>query len=54
MENDVNYTAATAVLYYFIGKIQAAKPPFFKLNCAAYTKRQGELFGKKIKRFIGA
>lgn len=48
LPNDNQYAAATSILYYVVGKIQAAKAPLFKLNCAAYAKQQGEMFGKQI------
>jgi len=40
------YATATAVLYYAIGKIQAALPQHYKENVSNYAKEQGVLFDK--------
>jgi hypothetical protein len=45
---DAGYAAMMAVGYYAIGKIQAAKPPWFKESVARYCETAAKWFGKKL------
>ena len=48
LPNDAGYGLATAVLYYTMGRLQAALPPLFKLSVGGYAAEQGRMFEKTI------
>ena len=52
LPKNANYGAMMAISYYIIGKIQKAKPPWFKQNIDAYTKRASKIFGQVIKPVV--
>lgn len=45
---NANYGAIMAVGYYVIGKIQAAKPPWFKESVARYCETAAKWFGTEL------
>jgi hypothetical protein len=52
LPENAGYGAIMAIGYYIIGKIQKAKPPWFKQNLLDYTKRASEIFGQEIKPIV--
>ena len=48
LPENANYGAIMAVGYYVIGKIQAAKPPWFKESVARYCKTAAKWFSKEL------
>lgn len=52
LPKNAGYGAMMAIGYYIIGKLQKAKPPWFRQNIAAYTKRASKTFGQEIKLMV--
>lgn len=52
LPGNADYGAIMAVGYYVIGKIQAAKPPWFKENVARYCEAAAKWFGKKLPTVV--
>ncbi len=49
---DAGYAMLIAVGYFIIGKIQAAKPPYFKENIEAYVREASDIFGEKLSVIV--
>jgi len=47
-----NYGMLMSVGYYIIGKIQKAKPPYFKENIEAYVEKASVIFNEKLNVFV--
>ncbi len=47
-----SYATLMATAYYVIGHIQRQKPPYFKKNIVAYTKKASALFGQTITPLV--
>jgi hypothetical protein len=41
LPQDADFATVMAMTYYMVGKIQASKPPYFKLNIGRYTSQDG-------------
>jgi hypothetical protein len=52
LPENADYGAIMAVGYYVIGKIQAAKPPWFKQNVAHYCEAAAKWFGKELPTMV--
>ncbi len=52
MPKDADYACYIAVLYFVVGKIQAAHPPYFAQNIEAYTKTASQIFGQTINPIV--
>lgn len=52
LPDDADFGAMMAIGYYVIGKIQKAKPPFFKESIVDYCKKTSEDFGSTIKPIV--
>ena len=52
LPENANYGAIMAVGYYVIGKIQAAKPPWFKESVARYCKTAAKWFGNELPTIV--
>jgi hypothetical protein len=52
LPKDVNFATIMAITYYLVGKIQSAKPPYFKENIARYVSEDGpKSYGANTKPF---
>jgi len=52
LPKDVNFATIMAITYYLVGKIQSAKPPYFKENIARYVSEDGpKSYGVNTKPF---
>lgn len=47
-----SYGMLMMIGYYFVGKIQGQKEPYFKNNIARYTKEASKLFGQNIEPIV--
>lgn len=47
-----DFAAMMAIGYYIVGKIQAAKPPWFKRSIASYCKKASEIFAQRITPLV--
>lgn len=52
LPENAGYVAMMAVSYYLIGKIQAAKQPYFKENIAEYCRFISGIFGEDISPIV--
>jgi len=52
LPSGAGHAAIMAVGYYVIGKIQAQKVPFFKMNVQAYCKDAKRWFGKELPMIV--
>ena len=48
----VNYGAVMAILYYLVGRVQAAHPPYFKNNIAHYCETSSQIFTQEIDPIV--
>ena len=52
LPREINYAGFLAIVYYVLGKVQGAYPPYFQKGIAAYCKKASEFFGYEIKPIV--
>lgn len=49
---DATYTAVIAIVYFVIGRIQAAQPPYFAQQIERYAETASKIFGQPISPIV--
>jgi len=52
LPKNADYGSMMAISYFIIGKIQEAKPDYFKKNIERYCKEASKIFGEEIKPIV--